>query len=316
MPQGSRRTGKVILAIAWHLLAALGIGNAMVVQAEDQTPAFTEIAQGIYLRIGKHEEMGVGNHGDIANSGFVIGTESVAVIDAGGSPQAGKDMRAAIRALTNLAVSHLILTHSHPDHFFGSSAFADAEHVVAHQNFPRALIQRGSFYRNRYDALFENSDTPVSLKPTLLVADELHIKLGGRSLLVRAHRTAHTDNDLSVFDSLTQTLWASDLIFSQRIPSLDGSIVGWLGVMQDLAALNARLVIPGHGLPGPWSVVTPPQHRYLTLLLGETRQFIAENRRLSDALNLIGLSEKENWQLFDSYHRGNITKAYTELEWE
>lgn len=298
------------------VLIASIVGNALVARADVLNLEFIETAPGIYLHIGKQEEMSVANFGDIANIGFIIGTESVAVIDPGGSPAVGRAMLAAIRALTDLPISHVILTHSHPDHIFGGSAFADVEQVVAHQNFSRALAQRGNFYREGYSALFAEGELQTSLLPNLVVADELRLDIGGRSLLVRAHRTAHTDNDLSIFDSTTRTLWASDLIFSQRIPSLDGSLSGWLKVMEDLATPQAVLVIPGHGRPGSWSTITQPQKRYLTELLRETRHFIAQNKRLSDAVDIIAAGERKNWLLFDVHHRGNVTKAYTELEWE
>ena len=86
--------------------------------------------------------------------------------------------------------------------------------------------------------------------------------------------------------------------------------------MEDLARLPTVLVIPGHGQADSWSTVAQPQRRYLTLLLRETRKFIAQNRRLSVAVDFIAVAERENWRLFDSHHRGNVTKAYTELEWE
>ena len=316
MLSSSDQTRSTIRATARLVLITSIACNALVVRADVQNLEFIETAPGIYLHIGKQEEMSVTNFGDIANIGFVIGTESVAVIDPGGSPAVGRAMRAEIHALTDLPISHVILTHSHPDHIFGGSAFADVEHVVAHRNFSRALAQRGDFYRDGYSALFVDRETLTSLKPTIVVADELRIELGGRSLLIRAHRTAHTDNDLSVFDSTTRTLWASDLIFAQRIPSLDGSLTGWLKVMDDLATLESVLVIPGHGLPDSWSTIALPQYSYLTLLLRETRHFIAQNKRLSDAVDLIAVAERKNWRLFDVHHRGNVTKAYTELEWE
>lgn len=311
-----KQAGAASRATVLWVLTTLIACNALIARAFDQNLEFVESAPGIYVHYGKHEEMSVSNFGDIANIGFIIGTESVAVIDPGGSPRIGAAMRAAIHALTDLPISHVILTHIHPDHIFGGSAFADVEHIVAHQNFSRALSQRGNFYRDGYSALFIDSETPTSLIPTVAVADELLIELGERSLIVRAHRTAHTDNDLSVFDSSTRTLWASDLIFAQRIPSLDGSLTGWLKVMDDLATLPAVLVIPGHGLAGSWSTIAPPQRRYLTLLLRETRKFIAQNKRLSVAVDSIAATERGNWRLFDSHHRGNVTRAYTEIEWE
>jgi quinoprotein relay system zinc metallohydrolase 2 len=312
----SYQTGTPMRRVALWVLTVSLLQAVLAVQANAAKLEFVEVAPGIYLHLGKHQEMGIGNLGDIANIGFIVGTESVAVIDPGGSPQVGAAMRAAIRELTELPISHVILTHIHPDHIFGGVAFADVEHIVAHRNFSRALAQRGHYYREGYRALFADESIPTSLQPTEEVADELRIELGGRMLTVRAHRTAHTDNDLSVFDNATRTLWASDLIFAQRIPSLDGSLTGWIEVMDELAALQAIQVIPGHGQPGSWAIVALPQLRYLNLLLRETRDKIAHNISLSDAVRQVAAEESKSWILFASQHRGNVTKAYTELEWE
>ena len=43
-------------------------------------------------------------------------------------------------------------------------------------------------------------------------------------LALRAHPPAHTDHDLSLVDGATRTLWAGDLLFVGRIPSLDGNL--------------------------------------------------------------------------------------------
>jgi len=303
-------------AFARLLLVALVSGSFPDVLAGELELEFVEVAPGIYLHAGKHKAISVENLDDIANIGFIVGGESVAVIDPGGSPRAGRAMRAAIREITDLPVSHVILTHVHPDHIFGAGAFADVKHVVAHRNFTRAIAQRGNFYLDRYRSLFAGSDQPLALQPTEIVSDQMEIELGGRTLVLRAHETAHTDHDLSVFDNATRTLWASDLVFAQRIPSLDGSLIGWLKVMDELAALEADLVIPGHGQPGPWSTVALPQRRYLTRLLQETRAFIAQNKRLADAVESVAVAEREHWLLFDEHHPGNVTRAFTELEWE
>lgn len=302
-------------SVLWFLTVSMPL-ITHAVQAKGPNLEFAEVAAGVYLHLGKHEEMSVDNLGDIANIGFIIGNDSVAVIDPGGSPQLGAAMRKSIRDVTELPISHLILTHIHPDHIFGGSAFADVENIVAHRNFTRALAQRGNYYREAYSDLFANPNIPTSLQPTLEVKDELRIDLGGRRLIVTAHRTAHTDNDLSIYDHATQTLWASDLIFAQRIPSLDGSLTGWLKVMDELAARPAALVIPGHGQPGDWSTVVQPQLRHLNLLLRETREAIARSIRLSDVVDQVADGESKSWLLFTSHHRGNVTRAYTELEWE
>lgn len=294
----------------------LAISASPRLLADSSTIDFSEVAPGIYLHRGRHEEMQPDNLGDIANIGFIVGSRSVAVIDPGGSPKIGQAMRRAIEATTDLPVSHVIFTHIHPDHIFGSSAFADIEKVLAHRNFVRALVQRGDFYRKRFSLLLDDIDISPYLKPTVNISDKIQIDLGGRLLTIRAHKPAHTDHDLSIFDESSKTLWASDLIFSERIPSLDGSLSGWLQVMNALETLQPALVIPGHGKPGGWQTVSGPQHRYLTSLITQTRVLLDKNKRLSDVLEMVAGEERNKWKLFELHHRGNVTRAYTELEWE
>jgi glyoxylase-like metal-dependent hydrolase (beta-lactamase superfamily II) len=127
----------------------------------------------------------------------------------------------------------------------------------------------------------------------------------------------HTDDDLTVMDLQTRTLWLSDLLFVRHTPVIDGSITGFLSVMSQLAALDATAYVPGHGRPVlPWPQALDPQRRYLEAILGETRAALRARKTLQQATDEVGLGEASHWALFDLFHRRNVTAAYTELEWE
>ena len=118
-------------------------------------------------------------------------------------------------------------------------------------------------------------------------------------------------------DERTGTLWTGDLLFREHIPVLDGSLKGWLSVMNNLKEVHAKLIVPGHGPPGTgWTEVMAAQENYLNDLLRETRSAIAGGVFMEDAINTIGTGEKDRWKLFDQHHRTNVSKAYVELEWE
>ena len=72
-----------------------------------------EIAPGVFVHQGVHEEFGDHYHGDIANIGFIIGDDAVAVIDSGGSYLVGTALREAISARTQKPIRYVINTHVH-----------------------------------------------------------------------------------------------------------------------------------------------------------------------------------------------------------
>jgi len=283
-------------------------------------PAFamTEVAPGSFVRPGVHEEATVANQDGIANIGFIIGGSAVAVIDPGGSLADGERLRASIRSRTDLPIRYVIMTHMHPDHVFGAVAFVDDRPAfVGHARIAAMLVQRGEFYRNALVDVLGLEEAGDYAKPTLLVQDTAALDLGGRTLRLHAHATAHTDNDLSVLDEATGTLWLGDLLFVDRVPALDGSILGWLAVMAALRGTPAAQVVPGHGPASvAWPGAAAAQDRYLGGLVRDIRACRAHGGDIEQAVATVGQAERDRWVLFDEYNGRNVTSAFKELEWE
>jgi quinoprotein relay system zinc metallohydrolase 2 len=300
------------------------IGLLVLLAASQQvvaTPSLSvkEVASGIYIHFGKHQLPDSKNHGEIANVGFVVGSKCVAVIDSGGSPEQGFALKQSVLQTTHTPICYVINTHVHPDHIYGNRAFKTAGvKFVGHQKLARAMATRGSYYLDKSEQQLGIKLSQADLiPPDIEVKDHFKLDLGGRVLTLEAHRTAHTDNDLSVYDDKTDTMWLSDLLFTEHIPTLDGSLKGWLAEIAVLEKRKFRYVIPGHGeLVTDWPHSIQAEKHYLTLLQSEIRAEIKQGKYLEDAVKTVGYSEKNNWQLFDEYHRKNVTSAFAELEWE
>jgi quinoprotein relay system zinc metallohydrolase 2 len=302
-------------------LALLGAATFAQGQQQEQQLALpvSEVAPGVFVHSGETALMTRENDGAIANVGFVIGETAVAVIDTGGSVHEGRQLLAAIRARTGKPIRYVISTHGHPDHVFGNAAFVgDGTTFIGHKNLPRALATHGPFYIDNFRRIMggELIDEVRIVRPTLLVEDGLTLDLGGRRLILRARPTAHSDSDLTAFDGQTKTLFAGDLVFLDHIPVLDGSIRGWLAALDELNALPAQRVIPGHGPVGEWPAALTDERRYLDTLASEVRALIARGAPIKVAAETAAASERPHWKLFDDYNARNATAAFSEIEWE
>lgn len=295
------------------------LGTSTLARAQQQELPVSEVAPKIFVHVGEVALMTRENEGATANVGFIIGDDAVAVIDTGGSVREGERLLAAIRARTDKPIRYVINTHGHPDHVFGNAAFvSDGTVFVGHRNLPQALAVRGPFYTDAFRRIMGEQlmEGVRMISPTLLVAGTTRLDLGSRPLTLKTWSTAHSDNDLTVLDERTGTLFAGDLVFLGHIPVLDGSLRGWLKVTDELGSLPAQRVVPGHGPVSEWPAALVDQRRYLAKLANDIRALIARGEPITAAAGTAAASEQPRWQLFGDYNARNATSAYSEIEWE
>lgn len=192
------------------------------------------------------------NQNFISNAGFVITGDSVVVIDALGSPPLARQLLQVIRGITDKPVRHVIVTHYHADHIYGLQVFQQAgARIVAHRA-ARAYIHSDTA-RLRLEASRQELAPWIDADTRIVEADlwldgDTVLEIGGMRFDIRHVGPSHTPEDLIVFVPEEAVLFAGDLVFRGRIPFVgQADSRRWIAALDRLLAIEARVIVPGHG---------------------------------------------------------------------
>lgn len=190
------------------------------------------------------------------NVGIIVLDDSVVAVDAQ-YPGSARDFRASIPFVSEKPVSHLVLTHIHGDHIYGSQVFEDCE-IVAHkrllekmkqglkdewtpEKLKKMLLEMKVNQPDRY-WLFEGLKIVL---PTITFDDNMNLngleikKLGG-----------HSDCSSVVYVPDDKILFSGDLIFAKRFPWAGDPTSHpeiWIKSFEYMLAMDVDTYVPGHG---------------------------------------------------------------------
>ncbi len=190
-----------------------------------------------------------GGDSDEVNVGLVVGTEGAVLIDAGATPEQGRQLCAEVAAVTDLPVVAVVLTHGHYDHAFGAGGVG-APTVIAHEAVGSWLAgPEAAAEAERRDV---GADALV--RPERQVAVAAAVDLGGGVRVEAVHLgRGHTDGDLVVVVATSDVVFAGDLVESSGPPAYgpDSFAHEWPATLDGLIGLTTdrTVVLPGHGEP-------------------------------------------------------------------
>ena len=217
----------------------------------------------------------------VPNIGVVAGTEAVLVVDTGIGTANASQVLAFAREVAKGRRLYLTTTHFHPEHAFGAQVFAGEATYLVNRGQADDLVTKGPGYLEMFRGLGE----PIARRldgvrlpaPDLVYDDEYALDLGGRIVRLRPTGRGHTKGDQVVEVPDAGVLFTGDLAETGQFAIVpwfpphdtDVSGVGWLAVLDRLAATAPRVVVPGHGDVGGLPVLTDVRD-YLRELRDET----------------------------------------------
>lgn len=260
-----------------------------------------------------------------ANTGFVIGDDGVAVIDASMSVDADGNLGtetaqqtlAAIRTITKLPVRFVINTHYHLDHVGGNAVFVDAGAIVlAHRNVRRWIHSEHLRLLNKDTKPQTRAFMEALLSPTVTYDQSVDLHLGSRTIRVQSF-PGHTGGDSVVLIPDAKIVFTGDLFWRDIVPTLvDASTKPLIDTLDTIAKNEPDATfVPGHGEVGNAKDVASFREYLVTLrtLVSDAQAVGKSGEALADAV-MPGLSDRySRWNGFEYAARPNILETDAEL---
>ena len=260
-----------------------------------------------------------------SNAGFVIGDDSVAVIDTLEYPQAARALLAQIRTKTSLPIKFVINTHHHIDHVAGNRLFNDSGAVVMAQRNVRAWINTENlkFFGGANAKPEQKAMVEALFAPEVVYDQGVTLYLGKREVEVDVRVfPGHTGGDSVVAirdDEGHDVVFCGDLFWRHSLPNLiDATTATWvetLGELPKWAPRPGTVFVSGHGDVGNAEDLAAFRG-YLVDLRAMVAGPVKEGKS-GDALVaavMPGLTEKYGeWGIFKHFATRNILDVAAEM---
>jgi cyclase len=212
----------------------------------------------------------------ISNVGAVVFSDFIVTVDAGRSPYAGRRLREMLEETYRRPVIYAFVTHYHPDHTAGLSAFQDVALVASRRvaeklrdlpDWCRAELAHWSEEEPSEDG--QPGEIEVTV-PTLLFDESVTIA-SDKKLELR-HCGGHTDCSAYGYLADEKVLFAGDLVLGDEFPFAGDASAdpeAWIAVLKIWRDMDIEHVVTGHGLvAGPEAI--HKQLRFLEALRANT----------------------------------------------
>ncbi|MBA4354166.1 MAG: hypothetical protein C0409_05690 [Novosphingobium sp.] len=190
----------------------------------------------------------------VANMTLITGEKDAVLIDV---PFARSDaMRVAAEILdSGKTLKAIIITHDHPDHFFGldvlQDAFPDAQ-ILANPVAARDMARSIPIKFKRWSGQLGANAPRRPVGPVAMTGDSFDLE--GHKLQVLGPMQGDHVNSTVVWDAETRTLIAGDILYNgvyvwlgEHTPQ---RYAAWLAVLDRLEAMNPVRIVAGHRQPG------------------------------------------------------------------
>ena len=259
------------------------------------------------------------------NAGFVVGAESVLVVDSGFNGRIGQQIIDAVKRVTGKPIRYLVNTNAFGDHIFGNYVFPRETRVIASRRTLDAL--RGTTIPEMAARMAPTvgGDLSVFAGVELRLADETFDEhwsadLGGRRVEAHFFGAGMSPNDTVVYVPDAKVAWSGNLVFGDgTIPwAQSGGIATYRATLERLSReLAIATIVPGHGALTTGAAITV-YRQYLDEVEVLAKRAVGDKVPVNDFVSTATVPETFRIAaplvpLMTGFHRWNLQRAYREV---
>ena len=280
-----------------------------------------QVSDSVWSAIGQLKFYTYENAGHNNNLSFVIGNESVLVVNGSSAYLLAQALHDEIKQITDLPVRYVVNENGQTHASGGNNYWKEqGATIIAHSDAAEEIENHGPQGLERLNELLKERVAGSEIIPVDQTFDDrLTLDLGGLSVDLLHLGPAHSAGDITVHVPSENVVIAGDIAFHQRMlpvfPETDTAewIETWVNEFTPLA--QAAIIIPGHGDPTDFEQVDTYTRGYLEFLRGKVAELLDEGGTLADAYN-IEQAAYMHLETADELAGKNAGRIFEAMEWE
>ena len=278
-----------------------------------------KVANGVYTSIGITAPYLYESTAHNNNLGFIEGDDSVLVWNASSSYLLAQSFHKELKKLTNKPVKYVVLENSQGHAMLGSNYWKEqGATIVSHEIAKTEIEIKGQKTFDRMQRVLKDKFDGTELtNPDEVFKDNMSFDLGNRIVEAKYLGHAHEHSDIILWLPKEKITFAGDIAFNNRLlPIFEiTKTEKWLEAWDKFAALDAQIVIPGHGEVTNMATVTKYTKDYLVYLRTKIEEILDDDGGLNEAYN-IDMSAYKHLDTYKELGRQNIARVFKQMEFE
>lgn len=278
-----------------------------------------QVTENVWSAIGATAAPSYANSGHNNNLSFIITDEGVVVINAGANYLLARSLHDEIKKITQQPVKYVVLENEQGHASLGTNYWKEqGVPIIAHKDADTVIRQNVGLMLDRMKSYARDKAWKTAVAfPDQTFDEQMILEMGGQRIELLYLGPAHGPGDIVVWLPDKNLVIAGDMAFHERmLPIFEHTdTAGWLDTWDRFVALEAEIIVPGHGAPTNMIEVTKYTRDYIAYMRSEVEKILDDGGDLNEVYN-IDQSAYSHLDTYDRLAKLNASTLYRIMEFE